>query len=181
MTGETGFVNRVKSIIGSLAHVWNEFLGECMQEYYRRRLAFCGEDVLFYPGVSIVLPERVSIGSHSQLGERCHLRGGGRIVIGEWCQIANHVIIASTNHLIQGERYYGNIIHKDVTIGDNVWIASGALILPGVTIGDNSVIAAGAVVSRAVGTNVVVAGIPARVIARVPTGVGGDPASRGMK
>lgn len=69
------FVKRMMSFIGSLAHSWNAFLAECKGEYYRRRLAFCGEDVLFYPGVSIVALEKISIGSHTHLGECSHLRG----------------------------------------------------------------------------------------------------------
>lgn len=150
-----------------------------MGEYYKRRLAFCGDDVLFYPGVSIIAPEKVSIASHTHLGERCHLRGGGRLVIGQWCQIANHVIIVTGNHPIDGSRYYGNVAFKDITIGDNVWIASGAIILPGVTIGDNSVVAAGAVVTRPVPANVVVGGAPARVIGQVPTATDGGSRSKG--
>lgn len=89
-------------------------------------------------------------------------------MIGQWCQIANHVIIATGNHPIEGNHSYGNISFKNVTIGNNVWIASGAIILPGVTIGDNSVIASGAGFSRSVEANIVVAGVPARMIDRVP-------------
>lgn len=53
---------------------------------------------------------------------------------------------------------------KPITIGDNVWIGGGAIILPGVTVGENSVVAAGAVVTRDVPANVGVAGNPARVV-----------------
>ncbi|XVQ90196.1 DapH/DapD/GlmU-related protein [Microbispora siamensis] len=56
---------------------------------------------------------------------------------------------------------------EPITIGDNVWIGGGAIILPGVTIGENSVIGAGAVVTKDVGPNVVAVGNPARVIRRL--------------
>lgn len=49
----------------------------------------------------------------------------------------------------------------DVTIGDRVWIAYRAVILPGVTIGEGAVVAAGAVVSRDVAPYTIVAGNPA--------------------
>ena len=92
---------------------------------------------------------------------------GGEITIGDYCQIANNVIIVSTNHNIDGGLYYNNVISYNVTIGNNVWIASGAIILPGVNIGDNSVVAAGAVVTRDVPDNVVVAGVPAKIIKKI--------------
>src|SRR5207247_2133879 len=59
---------------------------------------------------------------------------------------------------------------RPVTIGDDVWIGTAAMILKGVTIGDRAVIAAGAVVARDVPADVVVAGNPAQVVKRlVPT------------
>uniref|UniRef100_A4XPU5 Acetyltransferase (Isoleucine patch superfamily)-like protein n=1 Tax=Ectopseudomonas mendocina (strain ymp) TaxID=399739 RepID=A4XPU5_ECTM1 len=52
----------------------------------------------------------------------------------------------------------------DVTIGSDVWLCTGAMILSGVTVGDGAVVAAGAVVSRDVAPYSVVAGNPARHI-----------------
>ena len=51
-----------------------------------------------------------------------------------------------------------------VTIGDNVWIGGGAIIMPGVTIGDNVVIGAGSVVTKDIPGNTIAYGIPCRVI-----------------
>ena len=56
-----------------------------------------------------------------------------------------------------------------VTIGDNVWVAANATILPGVKIGEGAVIAAGAVVTEDIPANVMAAGIPARVIKQLQT------------
>ncbi len=55
-------------------------------------------------------------------------------------------------------------IVRPITVGNNVFIGYGSIILPGVTIGDNVVIAAGSVVSRDVPSNSVAGGVPARVI-----------------
>ena len=51
-----------------------------------------------------------------------------------------------------------------IKIGNNVWIAAGAIICPGVTIGDNTVIGAGSVVTRAIPSNVFACGVPCRVV-----------------
>lgn len=51
-----------------------------------------------------------------------------------------------------------------VTIGDNVFIGNGAIILPGTSIGNNVIIGAGAVVASNVEDNSVMAGNPAKKI-----------------
>lgn len=53
---------------------------------------------------------------------------------------------------------------RDVTIGENVWIGIGSIILKGVTVGDNSVVGAGSVVAKDVPENSLAAGNPAKVI-----------------
>ena len=55
-------------------------------------------------------------------------------------------------------------ITKPIVVGDNVYIGTNSIILPGVTIGSNVVIGAGSVVSKDIPDGVVVAGAPARVI-----------------
>ncbi len=140
----------------------SNLMDACVAEYLKATLGHCAEGVVLYKGVSIRNPEKVSIKKMTHIGERVHIGGGGRVLIGEWCQIANDVTIATANHNIDGRRYYNNISYKDVVIGDNVWIACNAVILPGVRIGDNSVVAAGAVVTSDVPADTVVAGVPAK-------------------
>lgn len=54
-----------------------------------------------------------------------------------------------------------------VDVGDNVFVGSRAIILPGVTIGKNSIIGAGSVVSRSIPAGSVAAGVPARVVCTI--------------
>jgi maltose O-acetyltransferase len=74
------------------------------------------------------------------------------ITIGERCMFAAMVRLTD-----RGEGASGPI-----TIGDDVWIAYGAVIAPGISIGSGSVISAGAVVTKDVPPHSLVMGNPAR-------------------
>ncbi|MDR1738419.1 MAG: acyltransferase [Candidatus Symbiothrix sp.] len=58
-------------------------------------------------------------------------------------------------------------IIKPINIGNNVYIGTNCIILPGVTIGDNVIIGAGSIVTKDIPSNTVYAGIPARFIKTV--------------
>ena len=54
-----------------------------------------------------------------------------------------------------------------IKIGNNCFIGMGCKIMPGVTIGDNVIVGAGAIVTKDIGSNVIVAGVPAKVICTI--------------
>lgn len=62
------------------------------------------------------------------------------------------------------KEFKGINVFGRIKIGNNVFIGSRAMILPGVTIGDNVVIATGSIITKDVPNNSVVAGVPAKVI-----------------
>ncbi|RYD43427.1 MAG: sugar O-acetyltransferase [Verrucomicrobiaceae bacterium] len=91
-----------------------------------------------------------------------------QVTIGKNCMIGPRVSIYTAGLPLDAEtRISGMEFGKPVTIGDNVWIGGNAVINPGVNIGNNVVVAAGAVVTRDVPDNVLVAGLPAKVIREV--------------
>ena len=90
--------------------------------------------------------------------------GQGKITIGNDCLIASHVSINSVTHDAKADLYTSTAIEKEVIIGNNVWIGSHAVILPGIKIGDNAIVGAGAVVTKDVPAGAVVVGVPAKVI-----------------
>ncbi|GAF18833.1 LOW QUALITY PROTEIN: hypothetical protein JCM19046_3439 [Bacillus sp. JCM 19046] len=56
---------------------------------------------------------------------------------------------------------------KPILIKKGAWIGINATIMPGVTIGENAIVSAGAVVTKEVEDNVIVAGVPAKVIMQI--------------
>lgn len=120
----------------------------------------------------IFLPFYTDFGKNIHLGERvfinscCCFQDQGGIYIGDECLIGHQVVIATINHGLAPQDRFNNYI-KPVRLGNNVWVGSGAIIMPGVEIGDNAVVGAGSVVTRNVAANTVVAGNPARFIKNV--------------
>ena len=85
--------------------------------------------------------------------------------IGRGCLIGPRVGIYTATHPLDREtRASGAESGNPITIGDDVWIGGNVVVNPGVEIGDNVVIASGAVVTKSFGSNLVLGGIPARVI-----------------
>ncbi|MDC0122157.1 acyltransferase [Planktomarina sp.] len=93
---------------------------------------------------------KVLIGERTTLGFNSIIMASKCISIGSDCMIAPNVYIVDSNHGTQSDQLFNTQNNKveSVKIGDNVWIGSGVIILPGVTICDNIVVGAGSVVTR---------------------------------
>lgn len=55
---------------------------------------------------------------------------------------------------------------RDINIGKNCWVASGAIIYGPCNIGDSVIIAAGSIVTGEVSSNSIIAGVPGRIVGR---------------
>lgn len=90
------------------------------------------------------------------------------ISIGNHVEITENVVFithdGATWVLREKEEYRRVLRYGKITIGNNVFIGNGAIILPGVTIGDNVIVGAGSVVTKSIPSNTVVAGNPAHVL-----------------
>lgn len=110
--------------------------------------------------------KNIHIGKNVFINSGCRFQDQGKITIGDGAFIGHNVVLATINHDLNPKKRY---IHHfaPITIGENVWIGANATVLPGVSIGDGAIVAAGAVVSKDVPENVVVGGVPARIIKHI--------------
>lgn len=106
---------------------------------------------------------RLEIGDRTWIGYGCSLSAHLLVRIGADCHLGPYTnILDNDYHDIEDHRVTPP--SRPVEIGDNVWIGTRVIILPGVTIGEGAVIGAGAVVTKSVPPRAVAAGNPARII-----------------
>jgi len=102
-----------------------------------------GEAVRINRGSTLFAYENIIIGDHTLIGEFVSIRD------------ANHGI--APDHLVRSQDHQS----KPITIGRDVWIGRGSVILPGVTIGDGSIIGANSVVTKNIEAGMIAVGTPA--------------------
>jgi len=139
-----------------------------------------GEDLSILPqllgtwnSAAIRPPFYVDYGAHIHFGSGCFLNFGcvfldvAEIRVGARVQIGPMVQVLTADHPRDVQRRAaGEEWGRPVTIGDDVWIGAGAIILPGVNVGTGAIVGAGAVVTRDVAPGATVAGNPARPVGR---------------
>jgi len=108
----------------------------------------------------------IKIGKHVFINHACSFLDMGGITLEDHVLIGPRVNLVTENHPLSPTERSG-MLCQPILIKRNAWIGAGATILPGVTIGENSVVAAGAVVSKDVPDNVVVGGVPAKILKEI--------------
>lgn len=126
----------------------------------------CGTDVIVKNKCYFGNGSRLRIGNRSQLGQNSRL--AGTISIGDDCVMGPDVVMMATSHEFsdlnkpinqQGERK-----EKPIVVGNDVWVGTRVIILPGVNIGDQCIVAAGAVVTKSFPPRSIIGGVPAKLI-----------------
>lgn len=152
--------------------------------------ADCCQMLAYYCVNHTIGKKKAKIGKGSKVHATVILRQGYNIEIGEGCLINHNNVLQAGK--VDGKIKIGNYVHTganvmiiafnhafdtreiptikqdyydaDVTVGDDVWIGGGSIILAGVTIGKGAIIAAGAVVNNDVPEYAIVGGVPAKVL-----------------
>ena len=128
-------------------------------------LGSLGEDVEVRPPFYVDYGTQITVGSRVFANFGLMALDVAAITIGDDVQIGPNVQLLTPTHPV-GPRPRRDKWEaaRPITIGDNVWLGGGAIVLAGVTIGENTVVGAGAVVTKDLPANVVAVGNPARVV-----------------
>jgi maltose O-acetyltransferase len=145
---------------------YNASLAQPVSERHQilsERFAHVGDGAVIRPPFFCDYGYNIRLGKGVFLNFNCVILDVVQVIIGSGTQIGPAVQIYAADHPRDPEtRKSGAEFGRPVTIGENVWIGGGAIILPGVTIANDAVIGAGAVVTRDVATGKTVVGNPAR-------------------
>lgn len=140
------------------------FIRKCRSYIASKAIAQCGKNVNIEKGAEFGNGE-ITLGNNSGIGVNCRVGKGTHI--GDNVMMGPDVVILTSNHnyirvdIPMNEQGYS---FHPVYIGDDVWIGTRVIILPGVKIGNGAIVAAGAVVTKDVPDFAIVGGCPARVI-----------------
>jgi maltose O-acetyltransferase len=128
--------------------------------------AKCGKKVNVDRNAGIRSGRYIEIGDYSTIGINCTIP---RAVIGRYVMMAPDVVFISRNHdytvtdqPMQGSGFIDDAV--PIEIGDDVWIGTRVIILPGRKVGRGAVLGAGAVITKDVPDYAIVGGNPARII-----------------
>lgn len=135
-----GAAPALRSLLGAFgAHAYIEAPFHCAYGFN----IFLGAEVYLNSGCVILDSAPVRIGARSLLGPQVK-------------------IFCPEHHHDPRLRSQGQEVARPVTLGEDVWIGGGAVLMGGVTIGDGAIVGAGAVVTRDVPAGGKMAGVPAR-------------------
>lgn len=132
-------------------------------------LGSLGEQTVIRPPLYVDYGKYITIGARTFINYNLTALDVAPITIGDDVQIGPNVQLLTPTHPLAADPRRDKLeAAKPISIGNNVWLGGGVIVLPGVSIGENTVVGAGAVVTRDLPANVVALGNPARVVRDLP-------------
>lgn len=152
---------------------WRLYFKSTMTKLCKKKFHHFGDLAEIRPGAYVIGCSQISIGNNVVIRPETQLHGETStldisIIIEDDVLIGSGVHMYVENHNFSDADtpifYQGHSQAKRVIIKRGAWIGANSIILPGVEIGNNSVIGAGSIVTKNIGSNMIAAGNPARVI-----------------
>ncbi|WCO00832.1 acyltransferase [Psychroserpens ponticola] len=116
------------------------------------------------PDSKIVFGNNVSVNNNFSITSEKSIIIKDDVLIGYNCHISD----SNFHDLNPGNRLNTDLNPKEVSIGKNVFIGNNVTILKGVVLGENLVVAAGSVVTKSFSKNLIIGGVPAKIISELP-------------
>lgn len=142
--------------------------------YWRILGMSIGKNSLVCFSVTKSRKSEISVGENAYVGPKVHF--GTKTTIGEATLVAQSAAFVGADHVIpprgQPIRDSGRPPMKGISVGKDVWIGFGAIVLDGVEVGDGAIIGAGTVVTKDVPANSIVTGASQVVRSERPESTG---------
>lgn len=114
------------------------------------------------PSVRIREPWNLEIGDWTILSDRVECYNVDRVCVGSRVVVSPDAFLCTASHDISSPNF--ELVTAPVLLGDDCWVSSRAIVMPGRKIGAGAVVAAGAVVTKDVPEWTVVGGNPAKFL-----------------
>lgn len=121
-----------------------------------------GKGVVIKPRVNIKYPWRLAIGNHVWIGEEVWIDNLAQVAIGDHCCISQGAFLLCGNHNYTKSAF--DLIVKDITLEEGVWIGAKAIVAPGAICHSHAVLSAGSMGYGELEAYSVYAGNPAQKI-----------------
>lgn len=158
-----------RAILGLASHVYVRSAWDAARTHQLlAALSSHGQNISIQHPITVAGGSAVTIGDDVSIAAYVHIWGHGGVTIGDRVMIGTHTSISFVTHDHKADVMRSTVVTLPVAIGDDVWIGSNVVVMPGLHIGDGCVVGAGSVVTKDVAPFSIVSGVPARVIGSRP-------------
>ncbi|HET8573283.1 MAG TPA: hypothetical protein VFL76_05365 [Edaphocola sp.] len=165
--------NKSNFSVGANCTIENSVVIDC---YAKEKITF-GDSVKIGANSIISVTSHLSkygiglkIGNHSSIGEYSYIGSSGGIEIGNDVIMGQFISFHSENHYFSDKnkliREQG-VYSQGIKLGNNIWVGAKVTFLDGCAVSDNSIVASGAVVKGSFPPNVIIGGVPAKIIKEI--------------
>jgi acetyltransferase-like isoleucine patch superfamily enzyme len=125
----------------------------------------CGKSFTLAKNVQLKSTNKLVIGDNVYLASGVWLNAMGGLTIGDEVVMGPYVVLSTGTHQFKnGSARFGGSIFESISIGRGSWLASHVSVRAGVKIGAGVLAAAHAAITKDVPDNVIVGGVPAKII-----------------